>query len=105
MLFDIYWGSIGEWGNTPTQLASIIKEAPPEDAFFVITVNYQEAGFKKWLNDYEVPLKYKTPYKLTNKVHVNNGRNMTLWVLGNGGEITPKEYTAPVRRPRQLKLL
>lgn len=102
MLFEIYWGSLGT--DAAKNLAAIIKEAPKEDAFFLITVSYQTPEIEKWIKNNDLNLAYKTPRALTNKVHVGNGRNMTMWVLSNG-EIIPKTYTAPVRRPKQLKLL
>ena len=106
MLFEVYWSGIGGNGYPRgNKLAEIIKEAPPEDSFIFITVQYQEAALLDWAKKHELKIQYQGANKLTNRVHIGHGRNMRIWVLGNGAALTPSEYKAPVRKPRQLKLL
>ena len=62
--------------------AQIIKEST-EDSFVFILTNSQLKEFEEWIkqNELEDYVMYKMPRPVTNDVHPENGRNLTLYVL------------------------
>ena len=100
MIYEVHWSSAG-YAATQTKLASAIKECGADDKFVFIVTNSQKPAMQNWitkesLQEYEL---FKTDRALTNHVHKESGRNLTIIVLGKG-KVTKKTK----RQQTQLKL-
>ena len=97
MLFEVYWSGMQYPKTKLVDLATVIKEAPPEDSFVFIITGPNLNAYHKWVLDNGLPVAYETARQLTNLVHDESGRNLTLSVLGKT-PMQPKVYKERAKR-------
>lgn len=84
---------IGYSYNPQELLAEAIKESE-DDSFIFILQNKQLKSFKEWLVKFELEdyVVYNMPQPITNDVHKDNGRNLTMYVLASSKHVWREMY-------------